>query len=224
MDNQIDNILQQIESLEISEQSSIYEYLRRKEAETLGIKLATMPDIANAEYSVFDDRKVDKVTPKVLDIRKRRYILFVHYYSNIDRSDDEMINFIQLSNPILSYVQAVRDLNNVKLVIGNMPRARKELHRYAVIEMQKKAYKKAMDAGNIDAMVAAANGYGRAANLEKDDADGINWDEINPPNFEPTHDIQALGEGWVPKENIESDIERLKKKFMTDDIEDAKLA
>jgi hypothetical protein len=185
-------------------------------------KIDPLPDFGNNEFKVFDERKeISKITDKVLEIRKRRYVAFVYYYSHIDQTDDQIIEFIKLCNPKLSYVQAAVDLNAIKNVIGNMPRVRKELIRYQVIELQKRAYQHAESLGNVDAMVAAANGIGKAANLDKDDPE-IPWDEMLPPSFEPVNDLEALGEGFEKHQSVERDIERMRKKY--GEIEDAKIA
>lgn len=180
-------------------------------------RLAKIPDLINPEFAVFDNRKIDKITPKVLDIRRRRYITFVYYYSHYDRTDDQMIRFIQLGNPGMSYIESVRDLSNIKLVIGNLPRARKELIRYQVTEMHKKAYQKALENGNEIAMTMAANNISKANALDKDDID-IPWDQMIPPALEPTSDIKAIG--GKPIKDIDAKIAKLKAKYL-DDIEEA---
>jgi hypothetical protein len=182
-------------------------------------RLAKFPDLANAEFSVFDNRKIDKVTDKVMDIRRRRYIAFVHYYSHPDRTDDQMIQFIQLSNFDISYIEAMRDLSSIKLVIGNMPRARKELIRYQVSEMHKKAYQKALENNNEMGMTTAAANFAKANNLDKDDME-IPWDQMIPPAFEPTDDISVIGRLRLPEKELDAKIDKLKARY-DPDITDA---
>ena len=184
-------------------------------------KLTPLPDFASEEFKIFDDRKNAQYSPKVAEIRKRRYVAFVYLYSHLDETDDQVIQFIRRCNPKLSYHQAIKDLYKVKNVIGDMPKVRKELIRHQVIEMHKFAYQRAKAECDIKAMVAAANGMALAANLDKDDPE-IPWEEIIPPTFEPTSDLSALGEGFEHKENLEDDIERIKRKYGAD-VEEAKV-
>lgn len=194
----------------------IQDIIKEKLQNDIDNRLAKIPDLINPEFAVFDNRKIEKVTLKVLEIRRRRYTAFVYYYSHYDRTDDQMVQFIQMCNPDLSYIEAVRDLSNIKLVIGNLPRARKELIRYQVTEMHKKAYQKALENGNELAMTAAANNISKANTLDKDEIE-IPWDQIIPPAFEPSNDIEVIG--GKPVKDLDARIAKLKEKYMDEDIE-----
>lgn len=207
-----------ITSIEEDELLVVHDLIKEKLETDHAQRLAKMPDLANAEFSVFDNRKVEKISDKVIDIRRRRYIGFVYYYSHPDRTDDQMISFIQLSNPDLSYIEAIRDLSSIKLVIGNMPRARRDLIRYQEIEMHKRAYQKAIEKDNEMAMTVAARNMGKAAG---DDNLQIPWDEIIPPKLEITSDITVVDptrKVKTPKE-IDEQLARLKSKYL-DEAED----
>jgi hypothetical protein len=180
-------------------------------------RLAKMPNLATPEFNVFDNRKIEKVTNKVIEIRRRRYMAFVYYYSHYDRTDDQMVQFIQMCNPGLSYIEAIRDLSNIKLVIGNQGKARKELIRYQVTEMHKKAFQKALENDNEIGMTMAAKNMGVANALDKDDID-IPWEEMIPPALEPTSDIAAVG--GKPIKDLDAKIVKLKAKYL-DDVQEA---
>jgi hypothetical protein len=184
-------------------------------------RMTKIPDLANPEFSVFDNRKIAEISDKVIEIRRRRYTAFVYYYSHYDRSDDQMVQFIQMCNPHLSYIEAIRDLSNIKLVIGNLPRARKELIRFQVTEMHKKAYQKAEGKNDPIAMTTAANNISKANGLDKDDID-IPWDQMIPPALEPTDDISVLGKERISQEDLDNKIEKLKKRYDPDitDVEE----
>lgn len=217
----IKQLSESIASMPEDELLVFYDILKEKLESDHANRMAKMPDLINPEFSVFDNRKVDKISDKVLQIRQRRYVAFVYYYSHPDRTDDQMIQFIQMANPQLSYIEALRDLSNIKLVIGNMPRARKDLIRWQVIEMHKKAYQKALENNNDLGMTTAANNIAKAAGLDKEDPE-IPWDEINPPNFEPTADITVIDPDRKPKspKEIDEQIAKLKSRYLQiEDVE-----
>lgn len=217
----IQQLSESISSMPEDELLVVYDILKEKLESDHANRMAKMPDLINPEFAVFDNRKVDKISDKVLQIRQRRYVAFVYYYSHPDRTDDQMIQFVQMANPQLSYIEALRDLSNIKLVIGNMPRARKDLIRWQVIEMHKKAYQKALENNNDLGMTTAANNIAKAAGLDKEDPE-IPWDEINPPNFEPTADITVIDPDRKPKspKEIDEQIAKLKSRYLQiEDVE-----
>ncbi len=214
MDQQ--NIFDSLEHLEQDEKVLLYERLKDEIDPEVNVKMAKVPELSAAKYNVFDDRDVKNVSQKVLDIRQRRYVLFVHLQSNPSLTDHQLADYLLSYKPHISYDTALRDVANVKSVIGNFDRAAKELYRKQVIDMHKKAYHKAYENNNEMGMVAAANGITRAANLEKEDPDQFRWDLLNPPNFEPVHDISAIG--LERKPNIEKRIKKLMKKYDTDAV------
>jgi len=214
----IEDIRKIIEEIPEDELIILHDVVKEKLDSDHAIRLAKIPDLANPEFSVFDNRKIDKISPKVIDIRRRRYVSFVYYYSHPDRTDDQMISFIQMTNPDMSYIEAIRDLSCIKLVIGNMPKARRDLIRYQEIEMHKRAYQKAIEKDNEMAMTIAARNMGKAAG---DDNLEIPWDEAIPPQLEPSSDISIINperKVKTPKE-IDAQITKMRVKYL-DDVED----
>lgn len=210
------DIFDSLDGLDSDAKVLLYERLKDELDPNVNVKMAKMPELSSMKYNVFDDREVKNVSQKVLDIRHRRYILFVHMQSNPALTDQQLIDYIIGYKPNLSYDTAARDVSNVKSVVGNFDRASKELYRKQVIDMHKKAYQKAYENNNEMGMVSAANGITRAANLEKEDPDQFRWDLINPPNFEPVHDITAVG--LERKPNIEKRIKQMMKKYDADAV------
>jgi hypothetical protein len=206
------NLLELINEASEDELLVIQDVIRDKFG--LDRRLTKIPDLINSEFSVFDNRKIEKGTEKVLDIRRRRYIAFVYLYSHPDRTDDQMVSFIQLGNPYLSYIEAVRDLSNIKLVIGNLPRARRELVRIQEIEMHKKAYQKALEKENEQVMTMAARNMGKAAG-DKDELE-IPWDQMITQAFEITDDITVTGRIRLPEKELDAKIDKLKKRYDPD--------
>lgn len=216
----IEDLSNLIEALPDQQVKLLSDLVRRREMGMIEKKIDPLPDMAHNEFRIFDDTEKDKVTDKVLDIRRRRYLTFIYYYSNFDRTDDQMIDFIKLHSPELSNIQAARDLNKIKSILANMTKIRRELIRYQVIEMHKRAYQVADKNNDPAGMAAAANGITKAAQLDKDLLE-IEWDKMIAPSFEPTDNLEALGEGFGKTVNLEAEIARMKKKY--DDIEDAEV-
>ena len=188
-----------------------------RQTEKINSKIDPLPELANNEFKVFDDRAVEKVTDKVIEIRKRRYVAFIYYYANFNRTDDQVVEFIRHCNPGLSYVQAVRDLTSIKNFMNNSVRVRRELIRYQVIQIHLRAAQIAEARNDAIGMAAAANGMTKAAQLDKDITE-IPWEQLNPPLLEPTDNLEALGEGFEKRTNIEAEIAKMKKKY--GDVED----
>lgn len=218
--NGINAILPEVEKLQQDDKLKLYELLKHEhlsyEVTKVKARLKSEEEFASKRFSVFDTRKKENVTPKVIEIRKRRYMAFVHLYSNPFKTDDDICEFLQFCNPEISYSTALLDLTFVKKAIGDINKSNKELYRIQVIDMHKRAYQKADENGNEVGMVAAANGISKAANLEKEDPDQYPWEEIIPPEFEPVHDIEAAG--FERKPGIEEKIKKLKRKYDADAV------
>lgn len=92
----------------------------------------------------------------------------------------------------ISLSQAYRDLDVVKTYFGNIKLVSKDLMRYIVEEMCKRAFDKAETEGNAMAMVAAANGIIKVRRLDQEDKE-VDPDVMNIPNFEAVVDPAILG-------------------------------
>lgn len=92
----------------------------------------------------------------------------------------------------VSLSQAYRDFDVVKTYFGNIKLTSKDLMRYIVEEMCKRAYEKAETEGNAMAMVAAANGIIKVRRLDQEDKE-LDPDDLHIPNFEATVDPTVIG-------------------------------
>ena len=215
----INELKEIIDSYSDVEQKELFDYLRQRELNNINTKIGNLPDFGMPQYAIFDDRTVQEVTTHVIEKRKRRYTLFCHSYSHPYQTDDQLVDFLKLIEPGRSFSSAIRDVNRVKFAIGNMPKASKQLIKWQVTEMLKRAYQKAEALDNPDAMAAAANAIGRANNVNSND-DEIPWDDMITPNFEPTNDIKALSENIKPFSD--EDISKMRKKYSL--VEDARIS
>jgi len=69
-------------------------------------------------------------------------------------------------------------------------------------------------------MNAAIANLIKAAKLDRDDAEEINWERLIPPSFEPSPDISLLNLPENDAKNIAQRRADLRKKFLTLDIHD----
>ncbi len=117
----------------------------------------------------------------------------------------------------ISQRQAYADIDAIKTVLGNIKNAHKEWHRYVVIEMCKKAFELAESNKDPKGMAMAADKLGKYTRLDQIEEDQLPWDQLIPPNFEPSTDITVLGFQHDP--NIDKKIAALKRKYMPE-VED----
>jgi hypothetical protein len=83
--------------------------------------------------------------------------------------------------------------------------------RFQVIEMFKHNYQKAEADCNIEGMNAAASGIARFTNLDKEDLE-TSWDELVPPDMEPSNDVKVLNENL--KHYSDSEREQIRRKYL----------
>lgn len=114
---------------------------------------------------------------------------------------------------------AYEDLRIIKDLLGSINRQSKDWHRFKFNNMVEKAYDRADANDNPDAMVKAANTYGKYNKLDKEDEQKKPWDQFIPQLFEPTDDPSVLGIKPLP--NFREKIKQLKKKYLWEaDVED----
>ena len=116
--------------------------------------------------------------------------------------------------------QAYRDINALKVLLGNVRNATKEWQRYTIIEMLKKAFALAEINKDAKAMAMAADKIGKYTNLDKEDPDLPDWSEFDPPEIVPSDDVTILDLDHIDDKRIDE----LRKKYLPQKhIEDAKV-
>lgn len=129
--------------------------------------------------------------------------------------DTELRDYL-MSTYHISESQAYRDLANIRILLGNVRNAGKEWIRYLVIEGLKDAAKRAKDKSKLKEEIMALDKLAKYNRLDKEDNAELPFDKIIPVDWETTSDVSVLG--VKPMENLDSEIEKLYKKYM-DDIE-----
>jgi hypothetical protein len=169
------------------------------------------------------DTRLDPTTQKLKDRYER---IFTKWLDDPAISESDMHKFI-MSEMGLSYSQSYRDLEAVKLMLGNVSVAAKEWQRYTAIDMIKKGYALVTkeDGDKLDikrglAMIKAGEAIGKVTKLDKEDPDPIPYEDIIPQSFEPTGDVSVLGMKKIPQ--LKELQARLRKRFGSV-IEEAKV-
>lgn len=113
---------------------------------------------------------------------------------------------------------AYDDVRIIKTLLGDLNKASKDFHRWQFNNMIRKAYEMAERRKNPDAMVKAADKYGKYNQLDKEDILDNPWETIQVQPFEPTSDPTVIGIKPVP--NIKEKIAKKIKQYWNEDIED----
>lgn len=158
----------------------------------------------------FSDRELE---------RKKRVMLCVS--KKLDDpliSDKALVEFLMngcdgACNEV-STTTAYRDISLVTSITGKVNVAAKEWLRYMVIEGAKAAAKKAHDAGDFKAVASNLTVIMKTGKLEQDDMTDLHG-LMSPPDFEPTGDMDALGDEIEKLENPEEERRKLRELFQS---------
>ena len=168
---------------------------------------------------LFEDKELAEqhLNPHEMEIKRRWASVYAFWIDKPEASDRELVRFMKVEFGI-EKSQAYRDLPKIKLLLGNVKAAGKEYYRLMVVEMCKKAYSIALAKGDAKAMALAADKIGKYTKLDKDELEALPWEQLFPPNFEPSNDVSVLG--ITLDADFEAKRERLRRKYM-DNVEEA---
>jgi hypothetical protein len=152
-----------------------------------------------------------KLTTEQQQIKKRWISAFVFWVEEPTLPDKKIVNFL-VNEFGIGERQAYTDLISIKQLLGNVSLASKQWYRYLVLNMAHTAFDKAKDKDDPGSMVAAGNLIVKATQLDKAEIDDLPWDQMVPPNFEPSPDISVLG--FRPDPNIEEKRRKMREKYL----------
>lgn len=159
-----------------------------------------------------------RFSEKELEIKKRFVTVFTFWLEKPMLSDKKILQFMTTTLG-MSKSQAYRDIDKIKILLGNVRNANKEWQRYKLIAMLDKAYELAEVTRNSMAMIKAAQVLGKYTQLDKEEAAAIPYDEIVPQSFEPTGDVSVLG--IQPIKDLKDRQKKLREKYGSTLIEEA---
>lgn len=176
---------------------------------TKRVKETTLDKIQRSLYHPDPDKI--KLSKEQDAIRQRYIAGFTFWSSNPFARDSQVVNFIKNSFSI-SRRQAQIDLVSIKRLMGNVALAPPEWYRYQVIEMAQQAFLICRHNNDGKGMAIAADKITKAMQLDRPESDKLPWDQIIPPNFEPSPDISILGFKRDP--NIEERRKEMREKYL----------
>lgn len=167
---------------------------------------------------LFDDIETIDATAA----EKKRIVIYRHLFtSKLERpyiTNAELATSLGDLFGITCVSQAYRYIGHIEVLVGNVRASEKQWIRYMVVEALKEAIRLAKGKDDIKAMVAAADKLGKYTRLDQDDQDPIPWEKIQPLPVEFVNDPSVLDMPEV--KNPRAMIERVKKKFLEDEIRD----
>ena len=175
--------------------------------------------IQKLQKSLFSDpENKSKLSAKELEI-KARYVFAFHTMLQSPEKKDIDLATMLMNEFDIGRAQAYSDINNVKIMFGNVQRSQKEWDRYAVTEMLREAYNRAKTNDDPKNMIYAADKLGKYTRLDQEDVKDMPYDEIVPPEIEPTGDVSVLGIKPIP--DLKEKQRKLREKYSK--TEDAKV-
>ena len=173
---------------------------------------------------LFDDP--DKIpawhqfSDKELEIKTRYAKVFSFWIDKPTLSDKRISNFLQNELGV-SKTQSWRDIQQVKILLGNVRNATKEWQRFKVISMLDRAFEIADTKKDAKNIILAANTLGKYTQLDKEETAIIPYDEIVPQNWEISGDVKVMG--LVPIADLEDKQRKMREKYGGTLIEDAEI-
>lgn len=164
-------------------------------------------------FKDFDE--LEHLTPAEQGQLKRYRTAFTASLENPTLADTELRDLLMNTFGI-SQTQAYIDIQNVRILLGNVRNAGKEWIRYLVNETLKEAIETARTAGpkRLKELIMAADKLGKYNRLDKEDGQALPWEEILPQTIEPTTDPTVLK--IKPLENKEEEIRKMYQKYRGD--------
>ncbi len=167
-----------------------------------------LPALAEEVFAAMYEGKA--VSPRAEQLRAVYEDIYARMRENPSLTDSQLTRMLRETHG-RSRRQAYRDLANIKAMMGNVRQASREWHQYTFNEMIKRAYQDALEKENIPAAIQAASAYARFNQLDKPEAQTVDWGQLVPQSFEPTMDVAALGLEGVG--DVEALREKLAKEF-----------
>ncbi len=173
-------------------------------------KLTTFDKIQRSFFSEPGAREV-KLTPAQEKIKERLMKAFTYWINSPTYSESQIVRFL-VNECDVNRAQAYKDIKYIKIILGNVTNANKQWIRYIVNDTCLKAIRLARHNGDAKGMAIAADKLGKYNQLDKPELDQLPWDQMVPPNFEPSPDISILG--FKPDPRIEEKRRKMREKYL----------
>lgn len=165
--------------------------------------------------ALFDKEKQDKLAPADKELLARLQETFTFWCDKPTLTDANIRDYIMV-NFGLSRSKAYDQISILKMLLGKVPQASKEFHRYKANYILDQAYAAAVSGNDRKAKaltkIAEAIAYNNRTN-EPEEA-GLPFDEIVPKDQSFTTDPSVLG--IIPQPGIREQAAKLLKKYEAD--------
>lgn len=139
------------------------------------------------------ESELPDLTPGQMAKLERYETCFVFWLENSHLSENDIV-FYLMEHHNVSKSQAWRDVFDIKILLGNVSKARKEWERYRANNMIAEGYKRVQEAQNAldvkigEAMIKAGRAMADVHRLNKLDPEEMDWSKVNTPQVEPVYD------------------------------------
>ena len=171
--------------------------------------LTLLEKISRNIYNSYGE--VVPLTPTEEEIKKRYLSGYASWLEDPNKKDIQIVNLLIEAFGI-SRSQAFLDVSAIKSILGNIKNAGKEWYRHIVIQNLLDVIEKAKEKGKLEIVVSATDRLGKYTKCDQADEDQLPWEDIIPPEFEPTNDIKVLDEKMYDP-NIEEKRRQLREKY-----------
>lgn len=173
-----------------------------------------------AENHLFSDRdkmKAAGLPVATIDHLIRLRDIYNYWISFPSKKDRDIVAQLKARYGI-GDSQARTDLRLVKVLLGNLEQTTKQYNRYRFTVMINRAYDKADQMNNVDAMVKAAAQFAKYNNLDKEDERANVLDKLVPMSLRFTDDPEVIGLPRVP--NAREKVKAMKERYWTEETVD----
>jgi hypothetical protein len=166
---------------------------------------------------LFDTKDKTKLSEFEYGVKQRVQAAFIKKLENPTIRDKDIVQYLMKEFGISMSV-AYTDINAAEVIHGNVRKANKDYVRMVVTENLKYIIETEKDRIAADPenkyptkdYITAISILSKAHNLDKEAPDLPNWNELQPPNIEPTNDVTILDLEMIDDEGIK----KLRQKYL----------
>lgn len=154
---------------------------------------------------------IDVLTEDEREMKKRIMAAYTLLLSKPLLTEKEVRKFLCKEFDI-TLVQSITVMHYTKVALGSVRNANKEWYRYVVAEGFLDNYRKANEAGDLDAANVALDKLAKYMKLDKEEGESLPWDQIIPPEILMTGDVSEVGP-FKRVKGLDEKIEQLMSRY-----------
>lgn len=161
-----------------------------------------------------DEDVIDVLTEAEREMKKRIMATYTLMLTKPMLTDKEVRKFLK-DQFGLTESEGITVIHYTKAALGNVRNANKEWYRYVAAEAFKEIYRKACEAGDLDAQITAMDKLAKYMKLDKEEGESLPWDQIIPPEILMTGDVTEVGP-FKRVKNLDDKIQQLMNRYAVD--------